>query len=291
MVSKVECSNTDLFYATDASGEWKVISCRAFSTDEWMKVTIGKLEYEITVTDEQEVIVGDLKYSIDNGVAIVTGPLYYGLTSETMTIEKEITYEDNKYSVKGIGYGAFQQCSSLKSITIPDSVESIGTNAFFNCSSLESITIPDSVESIGNSAFQQCSSLKSITIPKSVKNIGDYAFSNLSFDGSPEVFYGGTLEDWEKIAIGDSWISTAGSPVTFQCTYIAAVRPEGAGTAEGTMTIKNFIRPSEQRLTILDLTAKDNKGYYLLTRGMLGTYVYCEDEGLREHLKEMVREN
>lgn len=33
-----------------------------------------------------------------------------------------------------------------------------------------------------------------------------------------------------------------------------------------------------------------NTYYVLLTRGMLGTYVYCEDEGLREHLKGMLRE-
>lgn len=32
-----------------------------------------------------------------------------------------------------------------------------------------------------------------------------------------------------------------------------------------------------------------NTYYVLLTRGMLGTYVYCEDEGLREHLKKMLR--
>ena len=32
-----------------------------------------------------------------------------------------------------------------------------------------------------------------------------------------------------------------------------------------------------------------NTYYVLLTRGMLGTYVYCEDDALREHLKNMVR--
>ena len=31
-----------------------------------------------------------------------------------------------------------------------------------------------------------------------------------------------------------------------------------------------------------------NTYHVLLTRGMLGTYVYCEDEGLREHLKSML---
>ena len=34
-----------------------------------------------------------------------------------------------------------------------------------------------------------------------------------------------------------------------------------------------------------------NTYYVLLTRGMLGTYVYCEDEGLREYLKTMLRES
>ena len=32
-----------------------------------------------------------------------------------------------------------------------------------------------------------------------------------------------------------------------------------------------------------------NTYYVLLTRGMLGTYVYCEDDGLREYLKGMLR--
>ena len=48
---------------------------------------------------------------------------------------------------------AFNNCTGLTSITIPDCVTSIGRNAFDGCSGLTSITIPDSVTSIGNSAF------------------------------------------------------------------------------------------------------------------------------------------
>ena len=44
-------------------------------------------------------------------------------------------------------------CSSLTSVTIPDSVTSIGGYAFMNCSCLTSVTIPDSVTSIGYNAF------------------------------------------------------------------------------------------------------------------------------------------
>ena len=83
-------------------------------------------------------------------------------------------------SVTCIGDSAFNGCTSLTSITIPDSVTSIGESAFSGCSSLASITIPDSVMSIGNDAFHECSSLTSITIPNSVTSIGDYAFLGCS---------------------------------------------------------------------------------------------------------------
>ena len=80
-------------------------------------------------------------------------------------------------SVTSIGYYAFQDCSSLTSITIPSSVTSIGGSAFSGCTSLTSITIPDSVTSIGDLAFSDCTSLTSITIPDSVTEIGSSAFS------------------------------------------------------------------------------------------------------------------
>ncbi len=61
---------------------------------------------------------------------------------------------------KFIWEGAFFDCGSLESITIPSSVTSIGLSAFYNCSSLQSITIPSSVTSIGGAAFRDCSSLQ-----------------------------------------------------------------------------------------------------------------------------------
>ena len=74
---------------------------------------------------------------------------------------------------------AFELCSSLTSITIPDSVTSIGDYAFSGCSSLTSITLPEKVTSIGKSAFSHCSSvsLPSITI---LGGVGEYAFYGCS---------------------------------------------------------------------------------------------------------------
>ena len=83
-------------------------------------------------------------------------------------------------SVTSIGDSAFESCSNLTSIEIPNSVTSIGEWAFAVCSSLTSIEIPDSVTSIGKAAFAYSSSLTSIEIPDSVTSIGDYAFGSCS---------------------------------------------------------------------------------------------------------------
>ena len=55
-----------------------------------------------------------------------------------------------------IGGYAFNYCTSLKSVTIPNSVTSIKAGTFQYCRSLESVTIPDSVTSIGLGVFNEC---------------------------------------------------------------------------------------------------------------------------------------
>ena len=116
----------------------------------------------------------------------VNGVLYIG--NHCINAKRNIS---NSYAIKEgtltIADYAFQYCSSLTSVEIPDSVTSIGDRAFYYCISLTSVEIPDSVTSIGSYAFEDCSSLESVVIGDSVTSIGSYAFYNCSSLTSVEI--------------------------------------------------------------------------------------------------------
>ena len=112
---------------------------------------------------------GDFEYSVSGSNATITK---YTGSATSVTIPSKI----GSYTVTSIGGYAFEYCSSLTSVTIPNSVISIGSSAFERCTSLTSITIPNSVTSIGARAFQFCTSLTSVTIGNSVTSISNYAF-------------------------------------------------------------------------------------------------------------------
>ena len=124
--------------------------------------TSGDFEYEIRE-----------RYNYDTEqyyeIAVITD---YNGTDESVSVPSQL----GGCNVTDIGDGAFSDCTSLTSITIPNGVTSIGWNAFSDCTSLTSVVIPDGVTSIDDSTFDGCTSLASITIPDSVTSIGEYAF-------------------------------------------------------------------------------------------------------------------
>ena len=109
-----------------------------------------------------------------------------------------------------IGYQAFYSCSSLTSVTIPNSVTSIGIFAFSSCSGLTSVTIPNSITTIGECAFRGCSGLTSLTIPNSVTSIGEDAFRSCS--GLTSVNISNSLTDIGRVFIECSGLEAVTIP-------------------------------------------------------------------------------
>ena len=89
----------------------------------------------------------------------------------------EVTSVSIPNSVTSIGDNAFQQCHEIHSINIPNSVITIGTNAFSTCIGLTSVTIPKNLTAIASHMFHGCTALTTLTIPDGVTSIGDYAFN------------------------------------------------------------------------------------------------------------------
>ena len=202
---------------------------------------------------------GDLYYNITSSSAPYTMEVRDAVWSITSAIIPEtVTYNGTTYIVTSIGYAAFEDCRSLTSITIPNSVTSIGGSAFEYCSSLtsivvetgnttydsrdncnaiietatnklilgcqntvipssvtsiefafqwcsslKSIVIPDGVTIIGVCSFSECTSLEMVEIPKTVTEIQRYAFEECT--ALVSITYRGTMQEWEQIKKGDMW--------------------------------------------------------------------------------------
>lgn len=120
--------------------------------------------------------------------------------------------------MKYIGDSAFDGCTALTEVNIPQNVSYIGPSAFNNCTSLKNITIPDGIQDIDYFSFSGCDSLQSVTLSTSVTEIEDGAFSgcpNLTY-----VYYAGTEEQKNTIYFGSdnediltaTWIYESDTP-------------------------------------------------------------------------------
>ena len=176
----------------------------------------------------------------DGKVTSIGIEAFHGCSSLTsVTIPDSVTY---------IGVVAFGYCSSLTSVTIPDGVTEIGYYTFAACRSLTSVTIPDSVTTIGNMAFSDCSSLTSVTIPDSVTTIRECAFVRCSslteFNGKYAsedgrcLIIDGTLNSFApagltEYTIPDS-VTTIGNDAFYGCSSLTSVTiPDSVTTIGG----------------------------------------------------------
>ena len=83
--------------------------------------------------------------------------------SGEVVVPQTVNYEDIDFRVVGIGLSAFDQCSAVTSVVLPNSITYIGAGAF-NGTSISSITLPASVTTVGGYAFYNCRSLASVIL-------------------------------------------------------------------------------------------------------------------------------
>ena len=103
--------------------------------------------------------------SSDSAFAVIDGVLFEKSTKRLICYPCAFIAPDYcpPEGTLSIGTYAFSLCSSLQSITFPDSVTHIGDNAFLGCASLRSVAFPSSLATMGKNPFADCKSLTQIT--------------------------------------------------------------------------------------------------------------------------------
>ncbi len=144
------------------------------------------MEYQYRANTDSYFLIGIGEASNESKLII---PAYYEGKAVTRVGYKAFYQNTTLKSVKigscvtEIGDHAFYECTSLESITFAENgrLTSIGDDAFRGCSLLESIVLPEGVTLIGDDTFAYCSSLESISLPDSVTSIGRRSFDQTAY--------------------------------------------------------------------------------------------------------------
>lgn len=128
-----------------------------------------------------------------NALAFDVYGISYNITSETdRTVEvvhnedyigdililETVDYNGKTYRVTSIGAEAFEFCSEITSVSLPEGLTYIGFAAFADCSSLTDVWLPNSITYIGDFAFEYCGGLKEVRLGRDLKQVGMYAFDH-----------------------------------------------------------------------------------------------------------------
>lgn len=143
----------------------------------------------------EEEILGKAVHNLDENGCTVCDFKY------TQGLEYDFNSKTNKYTVTGIGsaqdsvliippayngfpvisvgYNAFNGCTQLTRVIMPDGdFLNFGEYAFANCPNLTSVELPANLAQLYRGNFENCTKLKSITLPEALTHIGDDAFVN-----------------------------------------------------------------------------------------------------------------
>ncbi len=120
-----------------------------------------------------------------------------------------------------IGTTAFSNCKKLTSLSFAkNSVSSIGTQAFEFCTAIEVLALPEGLLSIDSRAFYNCSALKDVAVPSTLTSIGSAAFDVCENLTTARIT---SIGDWCKVSLG----SLTASPVAWATSIYVNGQPIG----------------------------------------------------------------
>lgn len=117
------------------------------------------------------ILVDGINYSIISDNELRVWRLPEGHYKGDIVIPSHVTYNDKTYTVTEVQMFAFNDCTELTSIELPNTITKLPNQVFSRCTNLVKVKLPDTLIEIPSATFIQCSSLRSIYVPKSVMNI------------------------------------------------------------------------------------------------------------------------
>ena len=117
------------------------------------------------------------KVTFGGNFTTIDGEMFQGCTGLT-----DIIYSEG-VNVTSVGAGAFANCTSLATLTLPEVITSIPERLCYGNKALTSITMSDNVTSIGATAFYN-SGLTSFNFPSALQYIYANAFQNAQLTGT-----------------------------------------------------------------------------------------------------------
>jgi hypothetical protein len=150
--------------------------------------TIDDLEFTLINGDTEYSVKAKDPLSIEGAVDIpatynrkpVTeiGRLGFGVADDATVLPELLTSVNIPASIKVIEYEAFDKYPSLKTVNFAPNSEltTVGDYLFAICTSLQSISLPDSLTYLSRGMFQYCSALASVDLPQALITIEGGAF-------------------------------------------------------------------------------------------------------------------
>ena len=138
----------------------------------WKSCACGKASTTETFT-HGDMLPGYLTYQLSNDSSFYIVSGFVGADEAV-----SIPHIYDSLPVFGVMANAFKNNTTLKSISMPNSIQEIGSYAFAGCTSLESVSIPTSVKNVSPYTFSGCTSLKTITLHSGIEELGAFAFEN-----------------------------------------------------------------------------------------------------------------